>query len=160
VACRESLLDDNIPNEKGEQMKKHFLKIMMPLFAFTALALTAKAQESDQLNVNVPYEFVVGGKTMPAGTYRIGRISTSTDSELFLSSFENHTGVLVVPSQWTDARTNATRLVFEQINGQHFLSKIETAEHVFTIPVSQSAIQEAISKSSPVSASTTISKSN
>jgi hypothetical protein len=142
-------------------MKKHFLKIMVPLFAFTALAFTAKAQVADQLNVNVPYEFVVGSKTMPAGTYRVGRISTSTASELFLSSFENHTGVLVVPAEWVDARNDAAaRLTFEQINGQHFLSKIETAEHVFTIPVSQSAIQEAISKSSPVSASTTISKSN
>lgn len=141
-------------------MKKHFLKIMVPLFAFTALALTAKAQESDQLNVNVPYEFVVGGKTLPAGTYRVGRISTSTDSELFLSSFENHTGVLVVPSQWVDARKDAARLTFELINGQHFLSKIETAEHVFTVPVSQSAVQQAMRNASPVSATTTVSKSN
>ena len=141
-------------------MKKHFLKIMVPLFAFTALALTAKAQVSDQLNVNVPYEFVVGGKTMPAGTYRVSRISTSTEGELFLSSFENHTGVLVVAGEWADARTDAAGLIFEQVNGQHFLSKIETAEHVFTVPVSQSAVQQAMRNANPVSATTTVSKSN
>jgi len=36
---------------------------------------------------------------------------------------------------------------FEQIDGQHFLSKIETADHVFTIPVSRSEILEAAAKS-------------
>ena len=146
-------------------MKKYFLRMIVPLFAFTALAFTAKAQESDQLNVNVPYEFVVGGKTMPAGTYRVGRINTSTESELFLSSFENHTGVLVVPSMWTDARSSgASSFTFELINGQHFLTKIETAEHVFTVRVPPSAIQQAMrnsnSNSGSVTTTTAVSKSN
>lgn len=143
-------------------MKKYFLRMIVPLFAFTALAFTAKAQESDQLNVNVPHEFVVGGKTMPAGTYRIGRINTSTESELFLTSFENRTGVLVVPSEWVDARTGAASLTFELINGQHFLTKIETAQHVFTIRVSPSAIQQAMRNANPgsVANATTVSKSN
>lgn len=143
-------------------MKKYFLRMIVPVFAFTALALTAKAQESDQLNVNVPHEFVVGGKTMPAGTYRIGRINTSTESELFLTSFENRTGVLVVPSEWVDARTGAASLTFELINGQRFLTKIETAQHVFTIRVSPSAVQEAMRNSNrgSVASTTAVSKSN
>jgi len=141
-------------------MKAHFLKILLPVFAFAALALSAKAQVADQLNVNVPYDFVVGGKTMPAGAYHLRRGSDSSTGQLVLTSFENHTGVLVIPSDWADARTDAASLTFEQINGQHFLSKIETAEHVFTIPVSQSAVQEALRNVPALSTTTAISKSN
>lgn len=141
-------------------MKEYFLRMMVPLFAFTALALTAKAQESDQLEVNVPYQFVVGGKTMPAGMYRVNHVTTSTENELVLSSFANRAGVIVISSVWEDARADKPSLTFEQINGQHFLSKIETAEHIFAIPVSQAAVQEALRRSSPASATTTVSGSN
>ena len=141
-------------------MRPHFLKILVPVFVFTALALSAKAQVPDQLNVNVPYEFVVAGKTMPAGMYHLRRGTDSSVSQLVLSSFENHTGILIVPSEWADARTDVAGLTFEQINGRHFLSKVETAEHVFTIPVSPSAVPEAIRNLPAVSTTTAISKSN
>lgn len=141
-------------------MKTHFLKVLLPVFAFVALALSANAQVPDQLNVNVPYQFVVGGKIMPAGMYHLRRGSDSSVSQLVLTSFENHTGVLFIPSDWVDARTDAANLTFEQINGQHFLSKIATAEHVFTIPVSQSAVQETMRNVPAVSTTTAISKSN
>lgn len=141
-------------------MKTHFLKILLPVFAFAAFALTAKAQAADQLNVNVPYEFVVGGKTMPAGMYHLRRGTDSSVSQLLLSSFENHTGVILVPSEWADSRTDAASLTFEAINGQHFLSKIETADHVFTIPVSTSAVQQAMQNTHAISTTTAISKSN
>ena len=141
-------------------MNSHFLKLLVPVFAFAALALSAKAQVPDQLNVNVPYEFVVGGKTMPAGMYQLRRGTDSSVSQLVLSSFENHTGVLFIPSDWADARTDAAGLTFEQINGQHFLSKIATAEHVFTIRVSSSAVQDGMRNVPAVSTTTAISKSN
>ena len=141
-------------------MKTYLLRIMLPVFAFAALAFTAKAQTSDQLNVNVPYEFVVGGKTLPAGTYHVSRVSDLSQGGLVLSSFENHTGALVVPSEWENPQPGKTALVFEEIDGQYFLTKIETADHVFTIRPSPAATQEAMRKSNPVSVTTTISKSN
>lgn len=140
-------------------MKAHFLKVLLPVLVFAASAFSAKAQVPDQLNVNVPYEFVVGGKTMPAGMYHLRRGSNSVVSQLVLSSFENHTGILLVPSEWADARSDAASLTFEQINGQHFLSKVATAEHVFTISVSQSAVQETMRNVPAVSTTTAISKS-
>ena len=141
-------------------MKKYFLRTMVPLFAFAALALTAKAQVSDQLTVNVPYAFVVGSKTLPAGTYRINRANERSEGQLALNSFENRAGVLVSSSEWEDARADKPSLTFEQIDGQYFLTKIETIEHVFTIPVSKSAVLLASRKSNPASATTTISTSN
>src|ERR1700758_4412825 len=137
---------------KGKRMKTYLLRIMLPVLAFAALALTAKAQDSDQLTVTIPYEFVVGNKTLPAGTYRLNHVSDLSDSALVLSSFENRTGVVVLPSVWESARAGKAGLIFEHLDGQYFLTRIDTAEHVFAIPVSKSALLLASKKSNQNSA--------
>lgn len=125
-------------------MKKQLVRMAVFVFGFAMLALGAKAQATDQLTVNIPYEFVVGGKTLPAGEYRINRIHDSSVGQLVLSSVENKTGVIMVASQWQDTREYKPSLIFQEIGGQHFLVKIETVEHVFTVPVSKSAVLEAM----------------
>jgi hypothetical protein len=128
-------------------MKKHFARMVTVMVGFAALAISAKAQESDQVIVDVPYAFVVSGKTLPPGRYRVNELSTSAQHELVVWSFENAAGVLVVPSEVNEARAHKLPFAFREIGGQHFLTQIETAEHVFTIPVSKSAILEATIKS-------------
>lgn len=130
-------------------MKKHFARIATAFFGFAALATAAKGQLMDQVVINIPYEFVVAGKTLPAGTYRVNRVSDFDQRELSLSSFENRAAVFVLPSEVESARADKPGFTFQEIGGQHFLSKIETADHVFAIPVSKSAVQEAAMKSHP-----------
>jgi hypothetical protein len=124
---------------QGETMKKHCVRILSAFFGLAALAITAKGQAVDQIIVNIPYEFVVAGKTLPAGTYKVNRVSGDDEGALAISSFENHAAVLVLSSEVSD-RTDAEQpsLSFRQVGEQHLLSKIQTAEHVFTIPVRES----------------------
>jgi len=121
---------------KGEMMKKHCVRILGAFFGLAALTITAKGQAVDQIVVNVPYEFVVAGKTLPAGTYKVNRISGHDEGALAISSFENHAAVLVLSSEVSE-KTDSEQpsLSFRQVGEQHLLSKIQTAEHVFTIPV-------------------------
>jgi len=125
-------------------MKKYFVGVLAAVFGMAAFAVASKATTSDQLVVKVPYEFVVAGKTLPAGTYRINRLSDSSTGELALVNVDNHAGVLLNASEWEDARAYQPKLQFQQIAGQHFLSTIQTDEHVFAIPVSKSAVMEAM----------------
>jgi hypothetical protein len=120
-------------------MKIGYVRILSAVFALAAFGAAARAQAVDQLVVNIPYEFVAAGKTLPAGTYTVRRISTVNNEELSLTSFENRTGVLLLSSEVVQASEYKPTLTFEQVGDQHFLSKIETAEHIFTIPVSKSA---------------------
>ena len=117
-------------------MKKHCIRILSAFFGLAALTITARGQAVDQLVVNIPYEFVVEGKTLPAGTYKVNRVSANDEWALAITSFENHAAVLVLSSQVSD-RTDAEQpsLGFQKVGEQHLLSKIQTAEHVFTIPV-------------------------
>jgi hypothetical protein len=146
---------------KGEMMKKHCVRILGVFFGFAALAISAKGQTADQLVVNIPYEFVVAGKTFPAGTYRINRANDRDDRVLAISSFENRTAVFVIPSEVVDrTRAEQPAVSFQQVGDQHLLSKIETAEHVFTIPVSSRAVLETAMKKQSGSSGSSNSGSN
>jgi hypothetical protein len=132
---------------KGERMRKMYSRILIALIGVTGLGMAAKGQAVEQVVVNIPYEFVVAGKTMPAGTYRVNRVFGSNERALVLNSFENRASATVLPTEVASAYANKARVSFEQVGDQRFLSKIETGNTVFTIPVSRSAIMEASAKS-------------
>ena len=121
-------------------MKKHLLQVGITLLAFAALGITAKAQVPDQAVIKIPYAFVVGDTTLPAGTYRLTRADSVNGRHLLLSSIENRTGVFVLPLTVDNVFADKASFIFEQIGGQHILTKIETTDHVFTLPVSKSAV--------------------
>lgn len=116
-------------------MKISYVRVVSALFALAALTVAGRAQTVDQVTVKIPYEFVAAGKTLPAGTYRVNRVGTNNATELELVSFENHTGVLLISNEVTPATDNKPTVSFELVGDQHYLSKIETSEHVFAIPV-------------------------
>jgi hypothetical protein len=124
---------------KGEMMKRQYLRLLMALVGLAVFGVTAKAQFSDQLTVTVPFEFVAAGKTLPAGTYRVNRLSGNNLEELVLSGPDNRAGVFVNATEVRSVRAGKTQVSFEQAGDQHFLSKIETENHVFDIAVPRSA---------------------
>jgi hypothetical protein len=128
-------------------MKKLCLRIAVALVSFAGLGITAKAQVVDQIVVTIPFEFVVAGKTLPAGTYRVNRVSDDRWAGLILSSFENRASAIVLPNEVENAPAEKAHVSFETAGDEHFLSKIETADNVFTIPVSRAAILLASGKS-------------
>ena len=129
-------------------MKKHCVRILSAFFGLAALALTAKGEPVDQIVVNIPYEFVAAGKTLPAGPYRVNRISDNNKRGLVISSFENGVAVMVFSSEVADkTRPEQPSVTFQRVGDQHLLSKIQSAEHVFTIPLSRSTVLEAATKS-------------
>ena len=137
-------IDNNIQNDiKGEMMKKNYLRLLSAFFGLATLSAAAQGQASDKLVVKIPYEFVVAGKTLPAGTYKISCISNFDVNELVISSLENRAAVVVLSSNVVDrARAEQPAVTFQHIADQHFLEKIETAVHVFTIPVTKSVVLE------------------
>src|ERR1700683_2395315 len=121
-------------------MKKHCLRSLIAVLGVAGLGATTKAQSLDKITVNVPYEFVVAGQTLPAGNYTVDRGADDNLNTLILSSFENHVNTFFVANQAESIPDGKAEVVFEQIDGQHFVSQIKTAEHVFTIPAPRSQI--------------------
>jgi hypothetical protein len=128
-------------------MRKQYLRFLIALIGVAGLGVAAKGQDVDQVLVKIPYEFVVGGKTLPAGTYKVDRLAGLNERELVLSNPDNQTSTLIIPTVMESSSANKASVSFEQVGGQLFLSKITSADHTFTIPVSGSAILEAAAKS-------------
>jgi hypothetical protein len=122
-------------------MKKLYLSVVLALASFAGLGITAKAaQVVDQIVLTVPFEFVVAGKTLPAGTYRVNRLWNDNLKALVISSYENNVSATVLATEVESAPVNKPQVTFETAGNEHFLSKIETADNLFTIPVSPAAL--------------------
>lgn len=139
---------------------KNLLRIAVALIGFAGLGITAKAQVADQIVVTIPFEFVVAGKTLPAGTYRVNRVSDDKWDGLVFRSFETRAGVIVRPTEVQSASADQAKVSFEKAGDEHFLSKIQTGDNLFTIPVSRAAVLLASEKSHTNTASGSSSGNN
>jgi hypothetical protein len=141
-------------------MRKQSLRILIALIGVVGSGVAARAQDLDKVVAKIPHEFVVDGKTFPAGSYRVDRVSSLDDGVLVLRNLDNHASVLVLPASVESNSADHVRISFEHVGEEFFLSRIETAGHVFTIPVSRSAIIEASAKSHSTSDSGSAAGSN
>ena len=98
-------------------MKKCFSLFCAIGIVFAALA-KANAEE---LKVEVPFDFVVNGKVLPAATYTIRESLPNNKSGLaFLG---NGRGALAVASEF-DTYVTGSSLIFHRIGDKYFLSDV------------------------------------
>ncbi len=112
-------------------MNKSHLLVALTLACVVGLGISASAQDTEGVIVKVPFEFVAGGKTMPADTYSIGRISSEGGPALAIRSYNN--GALLLPVAVNGDLAGHAQLRFEHVGDRYFLKTIETPGGVYTI---------------------------
>ena len=123
-------------------MKKQYLTVLFILICVLGLGLGARAQEQDTVVTNVPFDFVAAGQVLPAGTYRVSRVdSTSGSRELQISSYETRASVFVIPAFFDDVQSDMAQLNFEHLGGTYFLRAIETPIGAYAINIPPAAIK-------------------
>ena len=120
-------------------MKKQYASILLTLTCLLGLGVGAEGQSQREVVMTVPYEFVAGGKTLPAGTYTVTRVSQDRFGGLIISSYETGSSVFVMPDEFKSYPADNIKVSFKQVGDVHFLSKIETANGAYNIPVPRSA---------------------
>lgn len=118
-------------------MKKSCLTAVLMLTSLFALGVSADAQET--VVVNVPFAFVAGGVTLPAGDYRINRIAPGTNQELLISSFDKGEAFLL-PTSVDRVTAHEPTLSFEHVGGKYFLTKVNTLDGVYSMPTSKEKV--------------------
>ena len=116
-------------------MKKEFLKGLTMVLAIVALAFVSAvasnaqssrkaAGEANRLVVDIPFEFSIDYKTMPAGAYTVQTIATAGDS-LLIQSADGKTSALR-PSEATEAlkKPATSHLVFHRYGERYFLAEV------------------------------------
>jgi hypothetical protein len=141
-------------------MKKRFASILLTLIGVLGLGMVAKANSRSEIAVTLPFEFVAGGKTLPAGTYTLRDVSDDPADGLILNSYENRASVIVHPIEIEKASANKSIVSFQRVGEQLFLDRIQTADTVYNIPVPRAAILLAAAPSHKSSAVSDNSGSN
>ena len=93
------------------------------LTATMVLSMTAFAQsKDDHLKVNIPFDFYVGARQMPAGTYIV---EASTNGTAKMSNNDTHESMVFVTTPIIKKNRQADpRLVFNSYGDAHFLSQV------------------------------------
>ncbi|MDQ2921028.1 MAG: hypothetical protein M3R52_05380 [Acidobacteriota bacterium] len=108
-------------------MKKQILKRFTMLMLIVGLALATAAvsanAQSQRVIANIPFEFVVGDKTLPGGEYSLRSASAASDALMVQGADNGKSAVrLSYPAKEKD-KTHA-RLVFHRYGQSYFLAEV------------------------------------
>ena len=120
-------------------MKKSYLMALLMFTCLLGVGVSARAQDADAVVVSVPFEFVAGGATLPAGEYRVSRVNPGLNREIAISGY-NKGGAFLLPQAFDNGPNDQPTLSFEHLGGKYFLSKIKTLSGVYTMPTSRELI--------------------
>ena len=120
-------------------MKKSYITAVLMLMCLLGVGVSARAQDADAVVVSVPFEFVAGDATLPAGEYRVSRANPGVNRELAVRGYDKG-NAFVLPLTFEDGPANEPTLTFEHVGGKYFLSRVKTLSGVYTIPASREMV--------------------
>ena len=115
-----------------------YAKILVAVTFLLGLSVAAKAETRPEVVAKFPFQFVVGGKTLPAGTYKVSRLGDDPRSVLMLTNDNSTASVFVLPLSIAEPSSDKPKVGFERVGASYILSSIHTGDLVYNIPVSRS----------------------
>jgi hypothetical protein len=132
-------------------MRKQLIKGFTMLLGIMTIAMvTAVASangQSQTSKANVPFEFIVGNQSMPAGAYSVSAINAAGDALCIRGRDSKASAVrLTTPA---DGKANHAKLVFHRYGQRYFLAEVwstSTDGRELTKSRQERAIQKELSR--------------
>jgi len=110
-------------------MKKEFLKGLTMLLFIVVLALatavvSANAQSANRVVADIPFEFSVGYKAMPAGEYAVETVTSSGNAVMIRSTDGNRAAIRLTEERARIKNKTQARLVFHRYGARYFLAQV------------------------------------
>jgi hypothetical protein len=99
---------------------KNFISLLIILGSFGS----ALADSSHTVVTTVPFDFVVGNQTLPAGTYSISPVSDGTNALRVGREDGTAAGIILPAGVDFISDHSSARLVFQNIGGTYYLTTI------------------------------------
>jgi uncharacterized protein (DUF58 family) len=110
-------------------MKSKVLSVCAALLLLVVVgAVPAKAQTSIALEANIPFDFIIGGKTLPAGEYTINTARNQPAVLIFRNVQAKASAQALTDPVETKTGKGAKKLVFHRYGSQYFLSSVWGAD--------------------------------
>ncbi len=109
-------------------MKKQALTVLSIGSLLVMLAVAPLHAISSTFTANIPFDFMVGNKTLPAGSYKVGHPNIM--GTLVIQSVD-HRGSAFFLAHFVSAKSgqdNSAKLIFNRYGDQYFLSQVWSGE--------------------------------
>lgn len=108
-------------------MKKQAYTMIAMIVLVGSMAVAAQAQIGGrtQLIANIPFEFRVGGKTLPAGEYTLHQVNLASDhAVLQLRSRDGSAGAMVQMGSVIGKAQESAKVIFNRYGNQYFFAQV------------------------------------
>jgi hypothetical protein len=107
-------------------MKRHAYTIVALMVVVGSMAVAAQAQTGSrtQLVADIPFQFNVGDKAMPAGEYTVSQVNPSSDhAVLQLRSKDGKSTIMIQMTNMIGKANEAARLVFNRYGNDSYFAE-------------------------------------
>ena len=113
-------------------MKNPVRSLLLVLSLMAGTFGIAQAQSPDYLKVNVPFDFVAGNKTLPAGEYQLRRINDADPHLLRMTNAKGGFALLSITHS-EGLATDDTRFVFRTTGQTYVLTALRTPRETYNV---------------------------
>lgn len=103
-------------------MKKQFLMVVVAVLAFAASVMAQQAP-AFTVRANVPFQFVLAGKTMPAGDYTLSTSNANPAGAIELHK-KGGSGAIATSIQTAETWSGDAQLHFVNVGGNYYLTEV------------------------------------
>jgi len=106
-------------------MKKQAYTMIALLVLVGSMAVAAQAQTvgRTQLIANIPFQFNVGTKTLPAGEYSVRQVNPDSGGALLLSSKDGNASVMIQVGSVIGKAQESAKLTFHRYGNKYFFAQ-------------------------------------
>ena len=108
-------------------MLKRSVRAVVLFFSLITSVASVNAQSTPKLKVDVPFQFILNGQTLTAGTYTIERTDPARPNIITLKRVDDRIVRLVLTQRVeTGNPSTASSLIFIRREGKHYLFQVWT----------------------------------
>jgi hypothetical protein len=101
--------------------------VIAGIMALTVMTSTRVARAQETMRVNVPFDFVAGNTSLPAGEYSV-ETSGPTHTLILIDRKDASTSALIITNAAVSAEPQSeSKLIFNRYGDRYFLSQVWTA---------------------------------
>ncbi len=101
--------------------------VMTTLFVLSFLVAAQVVQADEPMLVNIPFAFVAGNVTLPAGEYRVQKLDRNLAVVLIRCSDANASAMVLSNAAQAKEIQTQSKLVFNRYGNRYFLSQVWAA---------------------------------
>jgi len=105
-------------------MKKYRWLPLLLMAVIGSAALTTKAQSTYGVRANVPFEFNVGDKTLPAGKITAREMSANSGVLAISNLDQSQHAIRIAHSMTISRQTDRGKLVFRKYGNRYYLAQV------------------------------------